>query len=211
MVELAKMAEIQEAKVSETAGFREIKPESDIKSSDAKQFWDGQFDNSNTNEAGQKEYYDDNGEKYRTGNQLEPNKKFEVNGYTFETDDKGRTISAEGQLRMRSPEFKRDMDSMDAVGKGDQKNGDQRGHLIGHQFEGSGGIENLVPMEGKLNQGDYVKLETTLADAVKDGADVKLKVEPVYEGDSNRPSEFRVSYSIDGDKNVVTFRNGNGD
>ena len=36
-------------------------------------------------------------------------------------------------------------------------------------------------MDAKLNQGDFVKLENTLADAVKDGADVKLKVEPVYE------------------------------
>jgi len=46
---------------------------------------------------------------------------------------------------------------------------------------------------------------------VKDGADVRMKVEPVYSGDSNRPDEFRVSYTIDGDKEVVVFKNRSGE
>ena len=72
-------------------------------------------------------------------------------------------------------------------------------------------MENLVPMEGKLNKGDYAKLEDTLAEAVKDGADVRMKVEPVYSEDSNRPDEFRVTYTIDGDKEVVVFKNRSGE
>lgn len=36
---------------------------------------------------------------------------------------------------------------------------------------------------------------------------MELKVEPVYENDSTRPSEFKVSYSIDGDRDVVVFKN----
>jgi hypothetical protein len=63
-------------------------------------------------------------------------------------------------------------------------------------------------MSKELNHGDYAKLERTLASAVGDGADVRLKVEPKYEGDSNRPTEFRITYSIDGDKEVVVFKNG---
>lgn len=200
-----KAKDTPEIKLPEATGFKEIKPEA-ITGNEARNYWDNHFNSDQPQES--KIYYDDNGEKYRVGDQLEPNAKFEVNGYQYETDDQGRPISAEGTLRIRDPEFKRDMDSMRAVGKGDQQEGDQRGHLIGHQFEGSGGIENLVAMDGKLNQGDYVKLENTLADAVKDGADVRLKVEPRYEGDSNRPSEFRVTYSIDGEKDVVVFKNG---
>ena len=84
---------------------------------------------------------------------------------------------------------------------------DDRGHYIADRFNGSGELENLVPMEGKLNKGDYAKLEDTLAEAVKDGADVRLKVDAVYEGDSFRPSEFRASYSINGEKNVIVFKN----
>ena len=88
---------------------------------------------------------------------------------------------------------------------------DDRGHLIADRFNGSGELENLVPMEGKLNKGDYAKLEDTLAEAVKDGADVRMKVEPVYSGYSNRPDEFRVSYTIDGDKEVVVVKNRSGE
>ena len=200
-----KTKDTPEVKLPEAAGFKEIKPEA-MTGNEARNYWDNHFNSEQAEEP--KVFYDDNGEKYRVGDQLEPNAKFEVNGYQYETDEQGRPISAEGTLRIRDPEFKRNMDPMSAVGKGDQHEGDQRGHLIGHQFEGSGGLENLVPMDGKLNQGDYVKLENTLADAVKDGADVRLKVEPRYEGDSNRPSEFRVTYSIDGEKDVVVFKNG---
>lgn len=88
---------------------------------------------------------------------------------------------------------------------------DDRGHLIGHQFGGSDKLENLVPMDSKLNQGDFAKLEYSLANAVRDGAKVFIKVEPRYERDSSRPSEFRVSYSVNGDKDVVVFKNGSGE
>lgn len=211
-------SETKDIKNPNVENYKKIKPEEGTTVGKAENYWKEEFSKDSESmkngeatdgktESGEKTYLDDNGEVYRVGDKLEPNKTFEVNGYKFETDDKGRTISAEGKLRMRDPDYVRDMDKMDAVGKGDQKEGDQRGHLIGHQFEGSGGIENLVPMKGELNQGDYVKLENSLADAVKDGADVKLKVEPIYEGDSNRPTEFKVSYSIDGEKDVVVFRN----
>ena len=154
-----------------------------------------------------KEYYDDNGTKYREGDSLLPNTQFEVRGYQYETDDQGRVVSAEGQLRMRDPSYEREMEDVRKIDGQEYKTTDDRGHLIGHQFDGSDKLENLVPMDAKLNQGDFVKLENTLADAVKDGADVKLKVEPVYEGDSTRPTEFRVTYSIDGDKDAVVFKN----
>lgn len=199
-----KTKDVPEVKTPENAGCREIKPEA-MTGSEARNYWDNHFNSEQTEKS--KVFYDDNGEKYRVGDNLEPNTKFEVNGYQYETDDQGRPISAQGTLRIRDSEFKRNMDSMSVVGKGDQQEGDQRGHLIGHQFEGSGGIENLVPMAGELNHGDYVKLENTLADAIKDGANVQLKVEPRYKGDSNRPTEFRVTYSIDGEKDVVVFKN----
>ena len=63
-------------------------------------------------------------------------------------------------------------------------------------------------MKGELNQKDYAKIENKLVDAVKDGADVRLKVEPQYEGTSVRPTEYKMSYSINGEREVVIFRNG---
>ena len=158
-----------------------------------------------------KEYQDDNGKVFRIGNELVPNNEYEVNGYKYQTDDKGRIVSASGQLRMRNKNFSRNMENRDNLtDKGYQEN-DQRSHLIGYQFGGSGKLENIVPMDGSLNQGDYEKMENTLAEAVKDNAKVYLKVEPVYENDEKRPSEFRITYSIDGDKTAIVFRNESGD
>lgn len=154
-------------------------------------------------------YYDDNGQLYRTGNEVATNKEIEKNGYLFKTDEKGRTISAEGKLQLRDHEGRNPMeDSRDVVGHGEMKDSDDRGHLIGDQFNGSGDLLNLVPMDSTLNKGDYKKLENTLADALKDGADVRVKIEPVYEGDSHRPSKINFSYDIDGEKEVVVFKNG---
>ncbi|MCR5593361.1 MAG: DNA/RNA non-specific endonuclease [Saccharofermentans sp.] len=155
-----------------------------------------------------KKYYDDNGNLYREGDNLIPNNEYEINGYKYKTDNDGRIISAEGKLQIKDHPGRKEMDPRSTVNKGDMEDSDQRGHLIADQFNGSGGIENVVAMDGKLNQGDYAKLENKLADAVKSGADVKYKVEPVYKDNSTRPSEFKVSYSINGEKTVTVFKNG---
>lgn len=206
--------EAKEIKNPSAENYKSIKPEKEMTQKEADDFWNSEYkkesdsvQNESEESADSKEYLDDNGNKYRDGDHLLPNTKFEVNGYKYETDDKGRVVSAEGKLRMRDPDYERDMENVKKLEGQEYKPGDDRGHLIGHQFGGSDKLGNLVPMDAKLNQGDFVKLENTLVDAVKDGADVKLKVEPVYENDSTRPSEFKVSYSIDGDRDVIVFKN----
>lgn len=195
--------EIPETKPTAPENFRDIKPETPMSDQEANNFWNNEFQKASE----EIKETDDNGVKFRDEEKLLPNTKYEVNGYNYETDSQGRIVSAEGKLRIRDADYDRNMETIDKESQ-DYKDSDQRGHLIAHRFEGSDKLENLVPMDGELNQGDYAKLEGTLADAVKDGADVQLKVEPVYEGSSNRPTEFRVSYSIDGDKDVVVFKNG---
>lgn len=155
-----------------------------------------------------KEYFDDNGNKYREGNELLPNNNYEINGYSYETDDKGRIVSAEGKLYIaeKTPHNNEKVNQMDEY-KTDYLDTDDKGHLIGHQFGGSDKLENLVPMNKEINQQDYNKLECSLADAVKSGADVNLKVEPVYGDDSSRPSSFKVTTTIDGEKSVTVFKN----
>lgn len=204
--------ENSEVKTPESNKYKEIKPENGTTNSDSKQFWKEEFSENGAENQADKTYYDDNGEKYREGNSLEPNTVFEKNGYTYQTDDMGRVISAEGKLQVKDHKGRNEMpDTRDVVAHGKMADSDDRGHLIADRFNGSGELENLVPMDGKLNKGDYLKLEDTLADAVKDGADVRMKVEPVYNGDSNRPDEFRVSYTVDGDKEVVVFKNRSGE
>ncbi len=208
--------EVREIQVSETPSYRDIKPESDISVSDADKYWDKLFNGdapfvkkigSEINEE-PKQYFDDNGIKYREGDNLEPSIKFERNGYRYETDEKGRVISAEGKLQVKNHQGRNEMpDSRDVVAHGEMVCTDDRGHLIADRFNGSGELENLVPMERKLNKGDYAKLEDTLAGAVNDGADVRLKIEIVHEDDVSRPLEFRLTYSIDGEKDAVIFKN----
>lgn len=213
-----KLPEINEIKKPEPEGFKEIRSESKMSSEEAKNFWNGRFENIQDNQSTEnrvenlpKEYFDDNGQKYREGNDLLSNTTFEKNGFEFKTDDKGRVVSAEGKLEIPENVEPRDMPSMKNVGKGDELPGDERFHLIAHMFGAGDGIENLVPGDAKLNHGDYLRMETMLKEAVIDGADVRFKVEPVYKGDSNRPTEFRVSYSIDGERDTVVFKNGRGD
>lgn len=194
--------------------YTKIKPETVRTTQEVNNFWKEEFKKASENakseipnEAEVQEFKDDNGKAYREGNSLISNNEFEIRGYKYITDEEGRVSSAEGKLRMRDPGYVRDMEDVRKIEGQEYRESDDRGHLIGHQFDGSDRLENLVPMDAKLNQGDFVKLENTLADAVKDSADVRMKVEPVYEGTSTRPAEFRVTYSIDGDKDMVVFRN----
>ena len=205
-------ADVKDVKPQSAENYRNIKPEKEMSSKELNEAVNSEFSKAAKEAEGQdvgpKEYLDDNGIKYREGDILLPNNEFEVNGYKYKTDDKGRVVSAEGQLQVKDHEGRRDMDPRSSVDKGDMRKTDDRGHLIADRFNGSGGIENLIPMDSDLNQhGDYMKMENTLADAMQDGAKVELKVEPIYDSNSTRPSEFRVTYSIDGEKEVAVFKN----
>lgn len=145
---------------------------------------------------------DDNGNIYNVDGKNLPNCKYELNGYEYETDDKGRIIKAEGDIKI--PEYKpRPKYLPDIDGRRtseDDRGSDDRGHLIAHEFGGADTEGNLVPMNSEVNQsGEYRKLEQELRKAKEEGHDVHVKVEPQYEDDSNRPSSFIVTYTIDGE------------
>lgn len=206
MMSEIKTNETPEVKNPNVENFKEIKPETSMSVNEAKDFWENKFRETEERTPEDQEFHDDNGKLYRVGNELLPNTEYEVNGYKYTTDAQGRISSAEGKLKV--PEKKeRDMEAFTNLADKDYKEGDDRGHLIGHQFGGSDKLDNLVPMNEKLNQGDYKNLEMSLRDAVEDGADVNLKVEPMYESDSKRPDSYVVTYTVDGDKNVRVFRN----
>lgn len=208
MMREIKPKESSEIKSSESNKYKEIKPENGMTYPESKEFWKEKFSEKNEETQADKTHCDNKGEKYHEGNTLEPNTRIEKNGYTYRTDSMGRVISAEGKLQVKDHPGKKNIRvSKDVVAHGKMAESDEKGHLIADQFNGSSGLENLVPMDKTLNHGDYKKLENTLAKAVKDGADVRMKVEPVYNGDSYRPDEIRVSYTIDGDKEVVVFKN----
>lgn len=157
-------------------------------------------------------YYDDNGNLYRVEKNLEPNIQYEINGYSYTTDEQGRIVSAEGNLHIKQHEGRLAIkDSIEDIGKGNQQEGDDRGHLIADQFDGSNGLENMIPQDSNVNRNDFKNFENELAKEVKEGKEVHISVEPVYEGDSRRPEAIVVTYSIDGQENIRVFPNGKGD
>ena len=104
-------SEMNEVKNPSMENFKNIKPEHETSPKEVDDFWKAEFhDQAEHNSA--KEYFDDNGTKYREGNSLLPNTQFEVRGYQYETDDQGRVVSAEGQLRIRDPSYGRNMEDV---------------------------------------------------------------------------------------------------
>jgi hypothetical protein len=96
------------------------------------------------------------------------------------------------------------------VGGKDRLPDDEGGHLIASIFKGSGDIDNLVPMDSNLNKGEWKKMENDWNDALDDGEEVKVKITPVYEGDSQRPTRFEINYKIGDSIKTKFLRNAPG-
>jgi len=127
---------------------------------------------------------------------LKPNTEYEVNGYKYQTDEKGRIIICEGTLKLEEGE--RNAYDQKIVGREDKKKTDDGGHLVATIFGGSGDIDNLVPMDSNLNKGEWKKLENIWKKALESNPPkkVQVKITPIYEGDSQRPVKFKVNYKI---------------
>lgn len=227
-----KLPEQNETKDISDVARQEIKPKTSMTADQAKDFWDSKFGSSNeerhegvssdikdgleNNQYPKTEYidghnmhYDDNGVLYRIDNDLQPNKEYMLNGYEYKTDDQGRIIEASGKLHMKErSNYKQIKDSLHEIGKGDEIEGvDDKGHLIGDQFDGKSSLANAVPQNFRVNRGEYASLENRLAEKVKIGDDVEVKVEPIYDEDSHRPSAISYTYSINGEVSVQIFLN----
>ena len=220
MSEIFQKQDVFEKQRPEIEEYRKIAAESGDNYEKNRNFWDDFFAQEIEDDALEKEnprqdvldgkiyYYDDNGNLYRIENELMPNSDYEINGYKYITDEQGRIVSVEGKLHMKNHEGRLAIkDSIEDIGKGDQKEGDDRGHLIGDQFDGSNGLENMIPQDANINRNDYKNFENELAKEVKNNNEVRVKTEPIYEGDSRRPVALAVMYSIDGEENIRIFPN----
>lgn len=141
---------------------------------------------------------DDNGTPHmKRGDDKEyhvlPNTKYVVNGYTYQSDEKGRVIHVEGNLAVKDGERA----SLNAK-VADMGNNDQRGHIIADIFGGSNQNDNLVAQLQSINQGSYKILESSLADLVVSQNRVHGNYTIEYQDGSSRPSAITVNYSING-------------
>lgn len=215
---LGELSENKETSKGEVSEYQRIRPESEVSVEAARDYWDNVYENINSDEVeisnprqevidGKINYFDDNGALYRVENELVPNNEYEMKGYKYSTDECGRIKSAEGLLHMKAPDYERNMEAVRHYEGQDYREGDDRGHLIGHQFGGSDRLENLVPQDARINQNDFRIFECELAERVKAKDSVIVLIEPIYDGDTNRPSDIVVTYSINGVEDIRIFPN----
>ena len=139
---------------------------------------------------------------------LKPNIMYTTpEGYKYTTDSKGRICNVEGVLQKGVA--KRNKKAQVEVGKGDERRDgteglgkDDGGHLIASIFMGSGDIDNLVPMNSNLNRGQWKAMENAWASTLEKDktARIQVKIKPIYEDDTSRPTKFDVKYRINNGK-----------
>lgn len=144
----------------------------------------------NKNNAGR---FDDNGQmiKDEKGNLL-PNIEYESNGNPYATNANGRIVSWDAELR-DTPENVRDECAQREVGGGGEYHG---GHLVARMNGGSAGSENLVPMRGTINSGDYLRVERIEHQLLKEGHSVHQSGWLEWIGDM--PSKGGKRFFVDG-------------
>ena len=131
---------------------------------------------------------------------LMPNSHYELNGYKYTTDTQGRIKTVEGELRLEAAP--RNRAAQGKIGAEDGRLSiDEGGHLIGAQFGGYRGPENLSPMNGSINDyphGEWGAMEKRWANALTEGKSVSVKIDIKYADDSMRASEFNVTQVTEG-------------
>lgn len=128
----------------------------------------------------------------------------EKNGYEFKVNENGQLMSASGDLRLE--EGIRDSKGQLEAGDTYRHEDDDGGHLIGARFGGPGEKEFLVPQERHVNRANYKSLENEWADALEDGNNVRVDINPIYHGQSKRPDTIMGSYEVsNGDKSETEY------
>jgi hypothetical protein len=164
----------------------------------------------NANKTIEKVSYGDQYTKGKNGRkELKPNVEYtSQGGHKYTTDDMGRIDSVEGTLTKNK--VKRNEYDQKIVGREDRLLTDDGGHLIASVFEGSGDLDNLVPMNSTLNRGDWKAMENSWSRALSGDPPkaVQVKIEPIYNGTSQRPVSFDVQYKMGNDEWILqTFNN----
>ncbi|KQE87779.1 two-partner secretion domain-containing protein [Acinetobacter lactucae] len=124
------------------------------------------------------------------------------NGAAYVTDNSGNVKEVAANLRnilMDRNNYQQSIAGKSGI------SGDQGGHLIAASLGGSGDRINLVPMAKTLNNGSWKAMESELANAVKLGKDVNMKVAVGYPTGSSRPNKFIVTATINGKSTNYQF------
>ncbi|MGN7984009.1 hemagglutinin repeat-containing protein [Burkholderia sp. 22313] len=127
-------------------------------------------------------------------NNPKPNTVYNVDdSKVYQTDSLARVTRVDGDLSLLT----KDRNGYQQVKAGREGgSGDDGGHLIASILNGPGEKLNIVPMDSNLNRGAWKQLENSWADALSAGKQVKVSIEPQYQGDSRRPEGFNITYVV---------------
>ena len=149
-----------------------------------------------------------------------PNARYEYeNGYTYETDENGRTTRVSAILQ--DDPWDRDLTVQREAGhvgvRGTPEGRTDRydgGHLIPRELGGPPGKLNLVPMQSTLNRtGEWRQMERLWRDLVQAGHEVDVEIEVTYfargnEDRRNTPKSFRVALYVNDElEDLVVVKN----
>ncbi len=142
---------------------------------------------------------------------LIPNSIYKINNEVLKTTEKGDLKEISGVLFRKAKEnIKRNKNiQRKAVYKKGGKSTDQGGHLIANTLGGSSEMYNIVPMSRNLNLGQYSRLENLWKKALENRKKVDYKINLIYEGNSQRPSKFQITYLIEGEKRKTLILDNN--
>ena len=140
-------------------------------------------------------------------NELRPNTLYEKSGFVYETDERGRTINAYGQIDLEKTSS-RTIQISEIGHMGNET--DEGGHIFGARFNGPSDAMNIVPQNMHLNRGEYKAMESEWAEAIKNRSTVNVQASLEYQDEKSiRPTAFYVLYWIDGVPHERYFPNGN--
>lgn len=154
------------------------------------------------------------GDHFSSTYELKADQAYESKGYQYETDSAGRITHCEGELRLE--DGGRNPNHQVRAGGPDREIHDHGGHLIASRFGGSERLDNIVAMDGKLNQREYKNMEEEFAGSLQEGKSVYVDINVEYESSSKRPEALFVEAQTtdrDGrsDHSIYIFENNTGD
>ena len=138
------------------------------------------------------------GKIFQVNGKLLPSITYQLGNYTYQTDALGRIVKVTfDELTLKKHTGRLPiLNTLHEIGRGFEKAGDDRGHLIGDRFGGDNTLANIVSMSKQLNQGGYKAMEDLWAEAIQNGDVVNGTIELVYSGSSFRPDTINVVYHI---------------
>lgn len=128
------------------------------------------------------------------------------NGYVWKIDTVGRPREITGTITFsEAPRRSRTVQAQ--AGGADRRPSDDGGHYIAARFNGPAEAFNHFAQDSNFNRGRYRALEDQWAKATRGGLRVDVKIVPVYEGASQRPSKINVWFQVDGELQSIQIPN----